>query len=147
MIFLYFDVTELCENIEIKCRIFERAFAVLLLDFDQWCYHNGRRLVLLWGTVTSDYIISDEYISFLRKKYPRIYLNKEDVRTHTRKYLGVVLEIAGHNFYIPLSSPKKHDYMDVDGEKIIRKDSLIVLRIVSMKDGKKVLKGTLQIGR
>lgn len=92
------------------------------------------------------YSVSDEYIAFLRKKYPRIYSNKEDVRTHTRKYLGVVLEIDGHKFYIPLSSPKAHDYIEIDGEKTIRKDSLIVLRIVSTKDGVQELKGTLQIG-
>lgn len=40
--------------------------------------------------------ISDEYISFLRKQFPRIYSNKEDTRVHTRKYLGVVIEIETH---------------------------------------------------
>lgn len=93
------------------------------------------------------YNISDEYVEFLREKYPRVYSNKEGTRIHTRKYLGIVLEIDGYKFYIPLSSPKKHDYTDIgDGKKIIRKDSLIVMRIVSVKDGKKELKGTLQIG-
>lgn len=92
------------------------------------------------------YSISDEYVEFLRKKYPRIYSNKEDTRIHTRKYLGVVLEIDGYKFYIPLSSPKKHDYKDVDGKKTIRKDSLIVIRMISYKNGEKELKGTLQIG-
>ncbi len=38
------------------------------------------------------YSISDEYISYLRKKFPRVYSNKEDSRVHTRKYLGVVME-------------------------------------------------------
>ena len=92
------------------------------------------------------YSISDEYVSFLRKKYPRVYSNKEDVRIHTRKYLGVVMEIEGYKFYIPLSSPKKHDYVEIDGKRRIRKDSLIVMRIVCGKDQNKELKGTLQIG-
>lgn len=93
------------------------------------------------------YSISDEYINYLRKKFPRVYSNKEDKRVHTRKYLGVVIEIDTHKYYIPLSSPKdKHDYIVVEGEKTIRKDSLIVMRIVSEKGGKKELKGTLQIG-
>ena len=76
------------------------------------------------------YSISDEYISFLRKSYPRIYSNKEDSRIHTRKYLGAVIEISGYNYYIPLSSPKaEHDYVEIDGKRKIRKSSLIVIRI------------------
>lgn len=93
------------------------------------------------------YSISDEYISYLRKNFPRVYSNKEDRRVHTRKYLGAVLEIETHKYYIPLSSPKdKHDYIMVDGKKTIRKDSLIVMRIVSGTGDNQELKGTLQIG-
>lgn len=93
------------------------------------------------------YSISDEYISYLRKKFPRVYSNKEERRVHTRKYLGAVIEIDAHKYYIPLSSPKdKHDYVMVDGKKTIRKDSLIVMRIVSGTGDKQELKGTLQIG-
>lgn len=93
------------------------------------------------------YSISDEYINYIRKKFPRVYSNKEDTRIHTRKYLGAVIEIETHKYYIPLSSPKdKHDYIMVDGKKTIRKDSLIVMRIVAGTGEKKELKGTLQIG-
>lgn len=93
------------------------------------------------------YSISDEYISYLRKKFPRVYSNKEDTRVHTRKYLGTVIEIDSHKYYIPLSSPKdKHDYIIVNGKKTIRKDSLIVMRIVSGTGNNAELKGTLQIG-
>lgn len=93
------------------------------------------------------YSISDEYISYIRKKFPRVYSNKEDTRVHTRKYLGAVIEIETYKYYIPLSSPKdRHDYIMVDGKKTIRKDSLIVMRIVSGTEKKRELKGTLQIG-
>jgi protein AbiQ len=93
------------------------------------------------------YSVSDEYIIYLRKKFPRVYSNKENIRVHTRKYLGIVLEIEAHKYYIPLSSPKeKHDYIMVNGKKTIRKDSLIVMRIVSGTGDSKKLKGTLQIG-
>lgn len=58
------------------------------------------------------YNVSDEYINYLRKKFPRVYSNKENIRVHTRKYLGVVIEMEEHKYYIPLSSPKdKHDYI------------------------------------
>ena len=93
------------------------------------------------------YSISDDYINYLRKKFPRVYSNKEDRRVHTRKYLGVVIVIDAHKYYIPLSSPKeKHDYIIIDGKKTIRKDSLIVMRIVSGTGENRELKGTLQIG-
>jgi len=93
------------------------------------------------------YSISDEYISYLREKFPRVYSNKEAQRVHTRKYLGAVIEIDSHKYYIPLSSPKdKHDYIIVDGKKKIRKDSLIVMRIVSGTRDNMEIKGTLQIG-
>ena len=93
------------------------------------------------------YSISDRYIKYLRDTFPRVYSNKEEARTHTRKYLGVVLSISDHNYYIPLSSPKeKHDFIFIDGKKTIRKDSLIVMRIVSGAADNQELKGTLQIG-
>lgn len=93
------------------------------------------------------YSVSDEYISYLRKKFPRVYSNKENTRVHTRKYLGTVIELDSYKYYIPLSSPKeKHDYFVVDGKRMIRKDSFIVMRIVSGSGEGKELKGTLQLG-
>ena len=93
------------------------------------------------------YGITDEYISFIRTRFPRVYSNKEDYRIHSRKYLGAVIEMNGYKYYIPLSSPKrKHDYIVVDGKEIIRKSSLIVIRITERKGDKEELKGTLQIG-
>ena len=89
------------------------------------------------------YSISDDYIEYLRKVFPRVYSNKIANRTHTRKYLGVVFKLNNFNYYIPLSSPKDaHDYIILNGKKVIRKDSIIVIRIVV----KNTLKGTLQIG-
>ena len=89
------------------------------------------------------YSISDDYIEYLRKVFPRVYSNKIANRTHTRKYLGVVFKLNNFNYYIPLSSPKDaHDFIILNGKKVIRKDSIIVIRIVL----KNTLKGTLQIG-
>lgn len=93
------------------------------------------------------YSVSDKYINYLRNSYPRIYSNKEDSRVHTCKYLGAVIELSGYKYYIPLSSPKlKHDYVMIDGEKKIRKNSLIVIRITEKNGDNEELKGTLQIG-
>ena len=56
------------------------------------------------------YSVSDAYIEYLRKKNPNVYSNKVGNRTHTRKYVGVVIEMAGYKYYIPMSSYKDTDY-------------------------------------
>ena len=52
------------------------------------------------------YSVSDKYIKYLRQFDERIYDNKEDIRTQTRKYLGIVLTVNDFNYYIPMSSLK-----------------------------------------
>lgn len=74
------------------------------------------------------YSISDKYINYLRQFDDKIYDNKEETRTYERKYLGVVLTVNEFNYYIPMSSPKKSDYLDYD-KKIIRKDTKTIIRI------------------
>ncbi len=86
------------------------------------------------------YSISDKYIHYLRQFDDKIYDNKEEIRTHKRKYLGVVLTINEFNYYIPMSSPKKSDYINLD-KKIIRNDTKTIMRI---NDGNR-LYGTLRI--
>lgn len=86
------------------------------------------------------YSISDKYINYLRQFDDKIYDNKEEIRTHERKYLGVVLTVNEFNYYIPMSSPKNSDYIDID-KKIIRKDTKTIIRIY---EGNR-LYGTLRI--
>ena len=86
------------------------------------------------------YNISDKYIKYLKQFDDKIYDNKEEVRTHERKYLGVVLTVNNFNYYIPMSSPKKSDYLDFD-KKIIRNDTKTIIRI---HEGNR-LYGTLRI--
>ncbi len=86
------------------------------------------------------YSISDKYIKYLRQFDDKIYDNKEETRTHERKYLGVVLTVNEFNYYIPMSSPKKSDYINFD-KKIIRNDTKTIMRI---NDGNR-LYGTLRI--
>ena len=86
------------------------------------------------------YSISDKYIKYLRKFDDKIYDNKEEIRTHKRKYLGVVLTVNDFNYYIPMSSPKKSDYLDFD-KKIVRNDAKTIIRI--HESGR--LYGTLRI--
>lgn len=46
------------------------------------------------------YSISDKYVDYLRKFDNRVYDNKEEIRVHTRKYLGIVLSINSFNYII-----------------------------------------------
>ena len=76
------------------------------------------------------YSVSDEYVEWLRKDYPNVYSNKIDSRTHTRKYLGVVLQIEQYKYYIPMSSPKESDYQITGENKVIKKSIVPIIRIV-----------------
>ena len=89
------------------------------------------------------YSITDKYINYLRKFDNKVYDNKENHRKVTRKYLGIVLKINNMNYYIPMSSPKKSDFIN----NKIRKSIIPIVRMVSYEeiDNIPVLKGTLRI--
>lgn len=92
------------------------------------------------------YSVSDEYVEWLRKDFPNVYSNKVNARTHTRKYLGVVLRIDRYCYYIPMSSPKDSDYQVAGNRKVIKKSIVPIIRIVIKNAvGEKELKGTLRI--
>lgn len=92
------------------------------------------------------YSVSDRYISYLREKFPNVYSNKIDNRTHTRKYVGVVIKIEEFRYYIPMSSPKESDYQIAGDNKVIKKSIIPIIRIVVKNSvGEKELKGTLRI--
>ncbi len=74
------------------------------------------------------YSVSDKYIKYLSQFDNKIYDNKEEKRRHERKYIGIVLTVNEYNYYIPMSSPKKSDYIDFEN-KIIRKDTKTIIRI------------------
>lgn len=90
------------------------------------------------------YSVSDEYINFLRCYDNRVYSNKQNSRKVTRKYLGIVLDVESFLYYVPMSSPKKSDYIN----NKIRKSIIPIIRMIS-KDENTIntsLKGTLRIG-
>jgi len=63
-------------------------------------------------------------------------------RTHSRKYVGVVLEVSGRFYFAPLSSPKPRDY-DSNGN-IKQNTSLSIPMIVNGLSGKRLL-GTIKL--
>jgi len=92
------------------------------------------------------YSVSDAYVEWLRKDFPNVYSNKINSRKHTRKYLGIVLQIGQYNYYVPISSPKDSDYQIAGAAKVIKKSIVPIIRIVVKNSvGEKELKGTLRI--
>lgn len=92
------------------------------------------------------YSVSDCYIKFLQEFCPNVYSNKENTRTHTRKYIGIVIQIDEFHYYIPMSSPKKTDYQKAGNNMVIRKSIIPIIRIVVKNSkGVKELKGTLRV--
>ena len=92
------------------------------------------------------YSVSDEYIRFLRSKDSNVYSNKENNRTHSRKYLGVVYEIESYRYFIPLSSPKSSDYQKAGDGYVIKKSIVPIIRLVNRdRKGNKQLIGTLRV--
>lgn len=92
------------------------------------------------------YSVSDRYIEYLRKNNSSVYSNKVGNRNHTRKYVGVVIEISGYKYYIPMSSPKETDYQVAGVDKVIKKSIVPIIRmVVKNSKGEKELKGTLRI--
>ena len=63
------------------------------------------RLFFVWETWMSYkfVLITDEYIDYLRKTEPRVMSNKAGERIYYRKYLGIIEELNGHKYFIPLS--------------------------------------------
>ena len=96
------------------------------------------------------YSVSDRYIEYLRKDtcLSIVFDNKEDVRSHTRKYLGVAFVKNDYHYFIPFSSPKDSDYqISPDGIRTIRKSIIPIIRMVTTDtvSGIPELKGTLKI--
>ena len=100
------------------------------------------------------YNVSDRYINYLRNFEPRVYSNKEDVRVHYRKYLGIILKLNEINYYVPLSSAKNADYLrdcngnfilDKNGNRKIKKDIPPIIRIIEkISDNKETVLGTIR---
>ncbi len=96
------------------------------------------------------YSVSEEYISFLRTdpKLNKIFDNKIDTRSHTRKYLGAVFTQGDFRYFVPFSSPKNSDYIVLsNGTRNIRKSIIPIIRMTTNDtvSGKKELKGTLKL--
>ena len=49
------------------------------------------------------YIVSDEYVEYLLKIENHVMQNKPQERTYHRKYVGILTEINGFKYFVPMS--------------------------------------------
>ena len=75
--------------------------------------------------------ITDEYIAYLQKAEPKVMSNKQNERTYHRKYIGIIEELGGFKYFVPLSSPKPHDYTS---NGTVKKDSLTTIYVKDSKN-------------
>ena len=83
------------------------------------------------NTTYSFVAVSDNYIAYLQTSEPHVMPNKTNTRIYHRKYIGIIEELNGFKYFVPLSSPKAHDYLS-NGK--IKKDSLVTIHIKDNKN-------------
>lgn len=87
--------------------------------------------------------VTDDYVNYMKQFFKSTMLDsKEGIRTHNRKYLGIIISINGNNYFAPLSSPKKSDFSK---DEKIKKSTSIVLRMIKKTKTKESLLGTIKL--
>lgn len=67
------------------------------------------------------FIVSYDYIDYLLKIENHVMKNKPEERTYHRKYVGILTEINGFKYFVPMSSPKNKDYKNgKSGKTVLR---------------------------
>lgn len=90
------------------------------------------------------YEIDLDYLQYLHEEGDKRVLC-HNIHIHTRKFVAVGVLINGHNYYVPLSSPDKADYVYSEGIKKIRKTKAPTIMRLIEKDisGNEIMLGKL----
>lgn len=78
------------------------------------------------------YEISVAYVSYLIPHAPHLFQNKKPGQQNTRKYIGVVFEINGMNYFAPLSSFKEKHRRMAETIDFLKIKDLSVININNM---------------
>jgi protein AbiQ len=78
------------------------------------------------------YEISRGYIDYLHSVEPKVFKNSATTQAHERKYIGVVLEINGYYYFVPLSSYKEKHNRLKDAVDFVKIEKYAVLNINNM---------------
>ena len=73
------------------------------------------------------YTVDEAYADYLVPHTPQLFRSARAAQAHSRKYVGVVLAVGGHDYFAPLSSVKdKHRRMKNDLDFVKVKDMAVV---------------------
>ena len=78
------------------------------------CDARNKGLEMVTGEYLSiidgDDWLEPDYVEYLLKIDSHVMQNKPQERTYHRKYVGILTEINGFKYFVPMSSPKDKDY-------------------------------------
>ena len=93
------------------------------------------------------YTVGNKYITYLFNNVSKHVFTNKGEGDSARKYLGIVLSVNGYNYFAPLSSPKVSDYNIKDGNKVLRKSIIPIIRMTNKRaDGSIEFLGTIKLG-
>lgn len=73
------------------------------------------------------YTVDEAYVDYLAPHTPQLFSSARVSQAHSRKYVGVVLAVGGHDYFAPLSSFKdKHRRMKNGLDFVKVKDMAVV---------------------
>lgn len=77
------------------------------------------------------YTVDTDYTKYLYDIDNRVMYWERDTYKSERKYIGIVLRINDFEYFAPLSSPKDNDYYYKKGEKLVKKNTIPIIRLVT----------------
>ena len=87
-------------------------------------------------------LISDKYIDYLRKTEPRVMSNKAESRIYHRKYLGIIQELNGFKYFIPLSSDSEIINYDLNDEGDLKYKLIVFNELYFVRQNKDKIERT-----
>lgn len=78
------------------------------------------------------YEISEKYVNYLLPFAPHLFQNKQPGQQNTGKYIGVVLQVNGMDYFAPLSSFKPKHHKMKEGLDFIKIKDYAVINLNNM---------------
>lgn len=80
----------------------------------------------------SFYTVDERYIDYLAPYAPHLFHNAKKGQGHSRKYIGIVLEVNGFEYFAPLSSLKEKHRRMKNGLDFIKVGDYAVINLNCM---------------
>lgn len=78
------------------------------------------------------YNVDEAYVDYLAPHAPHLFRNAKAAQAHSRKYIGVVLRVGGHDYFAPLSSFKEKHRKMKNGLDFVKVKDYAVINLNNM---------------